>query len=64
MIAAIYRRLYKGSPGLNWRAILWTVGFLTKEAIVAGMVMIEAAKMMGITPPVLTLNGRCVLCPP
>jgi hypothetical protein len=33
-------------------------------AIVAGMVMTEAAKMIGMTPPVLTRSGRCVLCPP
>ena len=31
---------------------------------VDGMDTIEAAKMTGITPPELTLNGRCVAWPP
>ncbi len=35
-----------------------------KLAIVAGNIIIEEAKMGGITPDVLILSGKCVLCPP
>ena len=33
-------------------------------AIVAGNARIDEAKMTGMTPPVLTLSGICVLDPP
>src|SRR4030042_1797430 len=44
-------------PRPNWAAIVWMTGTLMRLAAVAGMVMTEAAKMIGITPPVLTRPG-------
>src|SRR3989454_1663612 len=42
----------------------WTQGIWTNPAIVAENAMIDEAKIGGITPAVLILSGRCVLCPP
>ena len=37
---------------------------LNIPAIVAGNARMDEAKMTGMTPPVLTFNGMCVLEPP
>ena len=36
----------------------------TKAQMVAGMLAMDWAKMMGMTPDIFTFIGRCVLWPP
>ena len=42
----------------------WTHLMSMNPVIVAGRMMIEEAKIGGITPDVLILRGMCVLWPP
>jgi len=45
-------------------AAVINVFLLIKLAAVAGNIMVEEAKIGGITPDVFIFKGRCVLCPP
>ena len=65
MMPAMYSRLYSGIPWASCADSPLMNHVLGKTAPrVEGIETIEAAKMTGITPPELTLSGRCVACPP
>ena len=51
-------------PGDKASATAFSHGIVMKLATVAGNIMIEEAKMGGMTPEVLIFNGKCVLWPP
>ena len=48
----------------SWFVIVSDHGPLNMLAIVAGNARIDEAKITGMTPPVLTFSGMCVLEPP
>ena len=65
MMPAMYIRLYSGMPYASCRITAspqppaWNM-----PAIVAGKARMDEAKMTGMTPPVFTFRGMCVLDPP
>jgi hypothetical protein len=67
MIAAAYRISWTGWPGARAdatsRSQIVPSPAPNQLASVAGNRMIDDAKIGGITPAMLSLSGRCELCP-
>ena len=64
MMLAAYSSVYIGCPQVSQRVTACAHGWFTNWVIVCGNMMIEEAKITGMTPAVLTRIGRWVLCPP